>query len=137
MGMSKEAINKFLSEERLGVLGTNRKDGSPHMVPLWYFYDGENFWMSSDKEANKVKNARRDPRSTLCIDEESRPYKGVVVYGAVTLTEENLAETRRAIISRYLNEAEVAKYKSPHPHGTILLKLTPDRFYSWDYGSGH
>ena len=135
--MTREAIDKFLGEKRLGVLATNRRDGSPHVVPLWYYYDGESFWMSSDKEANKVQNARRDPRATLCIDEESMPYKGVVAYGTITLTEENLSETARNIISRYLSEAEVTTYKSPHPNGSILLKLTPERFYSWDYGSAH
>ncbi|MFQ5873357.1 MAG: PPOX class F420-dependent oxidoreductase [Dehalococcoidia bacterium] len=135
MEMSHEAIADFLQQKRVGVLGINRKNAPPQLVPVWYLYDDEAIWIMSEKEVPKVGNIRRDPRVTLCVDDKILPYKGVVIYGTVTLTEDNIHERRRAIAQRYLGESEGEAYAAqPRPRGKILLKLVPERTYSWDRG---
>ena len=137
MVMGKEAIRDFLQQVYVGVLGINRKNGAPQLVPVWYLYDGEAIWIVSEKEAFKVRNARRDPRVTLCVDDKLPPYKGVVVYGSVKFIEDDTLEMRRAIARRYLGDtlgdAHVGKSR---PEEVVLLRLEPERFYSWDYGMG-
>jgi PPOX class probable F420-dependent enzyme len=137
MGMTKEAIDGFLQEKRMGVLGINREDAPPQLLPIWFRYDGEVVWMMSEKGVAKINHLKRDPRVSLCIDDPVFPYRGLVVYGTVTLTEENLQSERRAIARRYLGEAEGDAYVAqPRPRGTILMRLTPEKFYSFDNGTG-
>ncbi|MEE9198344.1 MAG: hypothetical protein V3U26_00955, partial [Dehalococcoidia bacterium] len=86
---------------------------------------------------SKIPNARRDPRLALCVHDETFPYKGVTAYGTVTLVEENVQETRRRIACRYIGEERGDAYVAePRPKGTIILKLVPERFYSFDNGRG-
>ena len=133
MEMSKEAIEAFLREKRVGVLGINRRDGSPQLVPIWYIYDGTAIWISSEKGQPKVRNIARDPRVTLCVDDKNFPYKQVVVYGTATLTEEGIQERRPSIARHYLGEAEGDAYIAQSGSGErVLIKLVPERFYSWN-----
>ena len=135
MEMSDEEVGAFLRQKRVGVLGINRKGAAPQLVPVWYLYDGEIIWIMSEKEVPKVRNVKRDPRVTLCVDDETLPYKGVVIYGTVTLTEEDIQERRPTIARRYLGEAEGDAYAAqPRPRGKVLLKLVPESIYSWDRG---
>ena len=137
MEMSREMIKDFLQERRVGILGINRKDSSPQLVPIWYLYDGEVIWMTSGKVASKVVNIKNDPQVTFCVDDRTPPYQGVVVYGAAEIVEENVQEMRLAIARRYLGGALGEAYVAqPRPRGAVLLKLNPERFYSWDYGFG-
>ena len=134
MGMSREAIREFLEEKWIAVLGINRDGSPPQLVPVWYLYDGEVLWIMSEKRVPKIANIRRDPKLTLCIDDPAYPYRGVVVYGAATLTEEDLVERRRAIARRYLGKKKGDAYVAePRPLGSILIRLVPEKLYSWDY----
>ena len=137
MKMSNEAIADFLQENRIGVLGINREDRPPQLVPVWFTYDGKDIWLMSEKRVSKIANIRRDPRLSLCVNDPTFPYRGVVVYGTGTLTEENVPERRREIARRYLGEAEGDAYAAqPRPRGVILIRLEPKSFYSFDNGTG-
>ena len=35
--------DKFLRDQKIMRLGTVSKDGVPHVVPVWYSYDGKKF----------------------------------------------------------------------------------------------
>ena len=131
MPMTDEEIKQFLDEKRIGVLGVNRQGEPPQLIPIWFRYDGDVIWMMSEKQVSKIDNIREDPQVSLCVDDETFPYRAVVAYGTVELVEENVQETRRALARRYLGDAAGEAYAAePRPRGTILLKLVPDRFYS-------
>ena len=41
--MTKDEYIRFISEgTRTGKLATVNKNGSPHVVPIWFLFDGEN-----------------------------------------------------------------------------------------------
>src|SRR4029079_7141021 len=83
-----EAQQTFLREQPHAIVATLMKDGRPQLTPNWYLWDGERFWVSTLDWTIKVKNAKRDPRITLCIDgsgrrDEHRPAFGTAGVGAV------------------------------------------------------
>jgi nitroimidazol reductase NimA-like FMN-containing flavoprotein (pyridoxamine 5'-phosphate oxidase superfamily) len=49
VALSKEEIEKFLSPPRMARLSTVRDDGRPHVVPVWYYYDGTNILVPTMK----------------------------------------------------------------------------------------
>jgi len=137
MEMDRSEIDDFLRERRVGVLGANRVRGAPQVLPIWYLYDGEALWMESDKAAPKVLNMRRDPGVSFCVHDEHWPYKGVVIYGKVTFIEEKIMETVQAIATRYLGKSEGKRFADqPRSYDTVLMRIAPHRFYSWDYFKG-
>jgi nitroimidazol reductase NimA-like FMN-containing flavoprotein (pyridoxamine 5'-phosphate oxidase superfamily) len=40
VALSKEEIEGFLSPPRIARLSTVTDDEKPHVVPVWYYYDG-------------------------------------------------------------------------------------------------
>jgi len=89
--MTNEEYLSFISEgTRTGKLATVNKDGSPHVVPIWFLVDGENIVFSTGLVSVKYKNMEKDPRVCLSVDEEKGLYSFVKIDGTVSFsTDEN------------------------------------------------
>jgi len=70
---------------RTGKLAIVRKDGSPHVAPVWVDLDDDDtiVFMTA---ANTIKGKAilRDPRVSLCFDDERPPFSFVTIAGTVT-----------------------------------------------------
>jgi len=94
-----EARN-YLRSNHHAVLATMRRDGTPQMSPVGCAVDGEGRVVISSREtAIKVKNARRDPRSWLCVFPDSFYGGFVQVEGAVTIV--SLPEAMDGLVDYY------------------------------------
>ena len=60
---SEDKITAFLAEPRNVIVAGIRKDGRPHLSPNWFFWDGENFYVSTTRKRAKYHIFRRDPRA--------------------------------------------------------------------------
>ncbi|MFE6856296.1 PPOX class F420-dependent oxidoreductase, partial [Streptomyces sp. NPDC057674] len=105
--MSDAQWRTFVSEgTRTGKLATVRDDGSPHVVPIWFLLDGDEFVFNTGKETVKGRNLARDGRVSLCVDDDTPPFAFVSLSGRAELTEDP-AELRRwagRIGARYMGE---------------------------------
>ena len=74
--MTDEQVRAFLTAlpPRTGKLATVRADGRPHVAPVWYDVDDDGSLVFNTGEATvKGRNLRRDPRASLCVDDERPP----------------------------------------------------------------
>lgn len=69
---------EFLTAQRLAVLATGRRDGSPQISTNAYAVDGEDILISTKRYTAKWRNVLRQPRVSLVINEGR---KQLVVYG--------------------------------------------------------
>jgi PPOX class probable F420-dependent enzyme len=77
----------FLSEgTRTGKVAVTRKDGAPHVTPLWFVLDGPDVVFMVEKESLKGRVLRRDPRVCMTVDLQEPPYAFVIVEGEATLS---------------------------------------------------
>jgi PPOX class probable F420-dependent enzyme len=88
--MSEDEMQAFLADGRdLQVASINR-DGTPHLVTMWYLVqDGVvGFWTYG--KSQKVLNLRRDPRVTVLVATGARyeELRGVSIAGRAELVEE-------------------------------------------------
>jgi len=51
--MDKQEIDQFLAGIKMAVMATINKDGSPHLSPNWYYYDGDKLMFVTTKERLK------------------------------------------------------------------------------------
>jgi PPOX class probable F420-dependent enzyme len=103
--MNRDEWRAFLSEgTRTGKLATVRKDGRPHVVPIWFVLDGDDPVFTTGSRSVKARAMRRDPRVCLCVDGERPPYAYVMVEGTVTVSEDPEAVLRFATLigGRYM-----------------------------------
>lgn len=105
--MSRDQWQKFLSEgTRTGKLATVRADGSPHLAPIWFLLDGDDLVFNTGQDTVKGRNLARDPRVSLCVDDERPPFSFVTVRGRAELSDD-LGEVREwatRIAARYVGD---------------------------------
>lgn len=60
-------LNRFLEREPVIWLSTVGVDGSPHLVPTWFVWDGERITILSKPGARKARDIAAEPRVMLAM----------------------------------------------------------------------
>ena len=93
--MTDDEAFAFVAETpRTAKLATVRADGDPHVAPVWVAVDGRSLVFNTGAETVKGRNLRRDPRASLCVDDERPPYAFATFEGSVEIVED-LDEVRK------------------------------------------
>jgi len=120
----------LLEGTRTGKLATVRADGRPHIVPVWFTLDGETLVFTTGKKTVKAANIRRDPRVTLCVDDETPPYAYIQVEGTAELIDDPAALLRCAthVGGRYMGAARAEEFgrRNAVP-SEALVRITPTK----------
>ncbi|MEQ9619283.1 MAG: PPOX class F420-dependent oxidoreductase [Deltaproteobacteria bacterium] len=129
--MTENEYREFLlTGTKTGKLATVRKDGRPHVVPIWYDLDGETLIFSTGGDSVKADNMRRDPRVCLTVDDQTPPYSYVMIEGTVSFSEDpdELLKWATRIGGRYMGEEQAEAYgKRNSSEGEILVRIYPTK----------
>lgn len=126
-------VAERLATDQIAWLGTVRPDGRPHLVPIWFLWEGERVLFFT-KEDQKVRNLRVNPRATLALDDTRGGGDVVILEAAAELLAEPSAEV--------LPPAHVEKYaagiaglemtpESMTAEYRLAVRLRPTRFLNW------
>ncbi len=129
-------MEKFTDEQRAFLLhgtrtaklATMRKDGRPHVVPVWFDLDGDTLILTTGGKSVKAGNIRRDARICLCVDDETPPYAYIQVEGTASLLEDpaQLLHWATRIGGRYMGQGRAEEYgKRNSTEGELLVRITP------------
>jgi PPOX class probable F420-dependent enzyme len=125
-----EALAFLLERPRTAKLASVRADGRPHVAPVWFDLDDDALVFTTWHTTVKAANIRRDPRVSLCVDDETPPYAFVLVEGVATLYDD-LEELRRwatRIARRYMGADLAESYgKRNGVPGELLVRVTPTK----------
>ena len=76
-----QQAERFLRGRHIAVLTTNNADGAPLQTPVWYHYQDGTIYVRTNSKSGKCRNIRRDPRISICVQDERPPYRGVTGAG--------------------------------------------------------
>jgi PPOX class probable F420-dependent enzyme len=129
--MSREEWRAFLvASPRTVKVATVRPDGRPHVAPVWFDLDGDELIFTTWHTSVKARDLRRDPRISLCVDDERPPFSFVLIEGTATLSD-NLDEVRAwatRIAGRYMGPMRAKAYGARNGvPGELLVRVTPTR----------
>lgn len=135
--MSKKEIRKFLMAGTLtGKLATVKKDGSSHVVPIWFVLDGgdknkEDIIFTTYDTSIKAENINRDNRVSICVDDQTPPYSFVTVWGIAKIKRvkrKELFTWTSKIAERYMGKRNAQVYgKRNSTEGGVLVRLKPTK----------
>lgn len=116
-----------------------RPDGSPLVTPIWYIFDEGAICFTPRAKSEWFGCLRKDPRVSLCIDEESQPYRKIVVDGETELLhdlgdDDLWRDLYRRIACRYIppDAAEIYIQNTiDQPRGLFRVVLGKSRIRSW------
>jgi PPOX class probable F420-dependent enzyme len=131
--MTKDEIKYFLLQGTFtGKLGTINKDGTPHVVPIWYTVDGEdNIIFNTGDKSVKAKNIRRDNRVRICVDDQTPLFSFVTIDGIAEIISNEPSEVykwAKIIAARYMGYNKSEEYgRRNSAEGELLVKIKPIR----------
>jgi PPOX class probable F420-dependent enzyme len=135
--MADEQVQAFLTAlpPRTAKLATVRADGRPHLAPVWYDVDGDGdgaLVFNTGASTVKGRNLLRDPRASICVDDD-RTFSFVVVEGVAEISDD-LDDVRRwatRLGGRYMGAARAEEYGARNGvAGELVVRLRPDRIVS-------
>jgi PPOX class probable F420-dependent enzyme len=129
--MDPEEVGSFLLERaRTAKLATVRADGRPHVAPIWFDLDGETLIFTTWHESVKAANLGREPRVSICVDEEAPPFSFVIIEGMASISTDpsDLLYWATRIAGRYMGAELAEAYgKRNGVPGELLVRVTPTK----------
>jgi PPOX class probable F420-dependent enzyme len=134
LSLTAEELEVYLREQRTARVATVGRDGTPHVVPLWFVWHGGALFLNSTVGNPTVENLLRSGRAAAVVDdgEAYDVLRGAVVTGPAERAEGDprLTEVERAWSEKYLGGGEL-------PYGRwsnrVWLRIVPERVASWDF----
>jgi PPOX class probable F420-dependent enzyme len=121
-------IAAYLDAPHIAVVATVNRNGTPHLTPNWYRYDGKVLTLITRTERLKYRHLQRDPRISVCIYDPPVASNYVVISGTATCNDQDICDEARRIIARYRAADEVDGYLARwKTEPRVLVTVTPER----------
>jgi PPOX class probable F420-dependent enzyme len=113
---------------RPALLATTRKDGRPHVAPIWYDVDDGTIVFNTGASTVKGHAIRRTGKVAICVQDDRPPFSYVTIEGDATWTDD-LAQVRlwaARIGGRYMGAARAEEYGARNGvPGELLVRVAP------------
>jgi PPOX class probable F420-dependent enzyme len=100
--MSKKEIKKFLMHGAFTAkLATVKKDGGPHVVPIWFVLDNQknrttekvgDIIFTTYEGSLKARNIQRNNRVSICVDDQTPQFSFVTIHGTAKIVRQKYNE---------------------------------------------
>lgn len=91
-----------LRAEKILWLASVRPDGRPHLVPVWFLWEGETILLFSKPENQKVRNLRQNPAVSVSLDGTNHGDDVTVLEGIAAIIDgHEVTTTLPAYASKY------------------------------------
>ena len=120
--LSEKEVVQILLQQNLGRLGCI-VDGEPYVVPVHYFFDGENVYFHS-LPGRKINALRAQPRACLQVDEieDSYHWRSAIAYGSYEeINDAQLRERTLAELFRHLPHLTPVESKMKAGNNEIII----------------
>lgn len=128
VSLTEEQKEFLLQGTRTAKLATVRKDGRPHVAPVWFQLDGDVLIFTTGADTVKGANIQRDGRVSICVDDEAPPFSYILVEGIATVETDSAALLDWAIqiAGRYMGSERAEEYgKRNGVPGELLIRVAP------------
>jgi PPOX class probable F420-dependent enzyme len=127
-------VSRLLEFEPVVWLSTVRPDGLPHLVPIWFSWDGETLLIASRPHARKIANIRANPRVMLALGEPEDDFDVGLLEGvAEVLDVPAAAVLPRAHLRKYRDEMAAIGLTDEEYLATysLVVRVRPTKFFPW------
>lgn len=139
--MSKMEIKKFLMHGTFTAkLATVKKNGSPHIVPIWFVLDDTkdrttkkigDIILTTYEDSLKARNIERDNRISICIDDQTPQFSFVTISGTAKIfrdKQNELLKWATKIAGRYMGKSNAKAYGERNStEGAVLVRIRPTK----------
>jgi nitroimidazol reductase NimA-like FMN-containing flavoprotein (pyridoxamine 5'-phosphate oxidase superfamily) len=128
---------KFLKTQKILRLATIDGTGVPHIVPVWYMYRDDKFYVGTNTKTRKAKNIRKNPKISFCVDVGIRSPDIIGVMGTgrakLILKKELVEKLARKILLRYFKDMKNKSAQELFDQTDCIIQITPRKVTEWKY----
>jgi PPOX class probable F420-dependent enzyme len=129
-----QRIDRMLRSEPVIWLSSVRPDGGPHLVPIWFSWDGRNILIASKPHAQKIRNLRANPTVMLALGEAEEDFDVGLLEGRAELLDSPASEILPpAHLAKYVARLAAIGLSRDEFLATYsqVIRITPTRFLPW------
>jgi PPOX class probable F420-dependent enzyme len=128
------ATEDRLRNERILWLSTTSPDGAPHLVPVWFLWDGSAFLVFSKPHAVKVRHIAGEPRVAVALGEAEEDFDVQLVSAKARLLDRPTREILPpAMLQKYRRQmAEIGLDADTFAETySQVIRIVPTHFKPW------
>jgi len=130
--LQESELSQFLQEPWGARLACVRQDGTPHVLPLWYEWDGRFIWLTASPGSQWKTYVRESQQVSLTVDEPWPPLRRAFVVGKAELVADadisgGLSGLRRRLAVRYLGRGAEKQVQLMDSEGWQAVRIRPFR----------
>jgi PPOX class probable F420-dependent enzyme len=129
---------RLLYAARIAHLASAAKSGQPHVIPICFVFDGQNFYSPIDEkpkraapnQLKRLRNIQENPKVTIVIDrydEDWRKLAYVLIFGSARILRRG--DKHRTAVK--LLRAKYRQYRTMAIDERPMIAIAPKRFVTW------
>jgi nitroimidazol reductase NimA-like FMN-containing flavoprotein (pyridoxamine 5'-phosphate oxidase superfamily) len=128
---------EFLKSQKILRLATIGPSGNPHIVPVWYMYDNNKFYVGTNTKTRKAKNIKKNSKVSFCIDIgiKSPNIIGMMGIGRarLILKTDRVELLAEKILLRYFKNMRNQSAQQLLHQTDCIIEITPKKITNWKY----
>lgn len=128
---------EFLKSQKILRLATIDPSGNPHIVPVWYMYDNNKFYIGTNTKTRKAKNIKANSKVSFCIDIgiKSPDIVGMMGVGRarLILRIDRVNLLAEKILLRYFKNLKNQSAQQLLDQTDCIIEITPKKITNWKY----
>ena len=133
------AIMEFLSGIYIASVATQNRDGTMHVVPIWYLFEDGALFLPTSPGSVKVRNVKERPVASVMVDSRGPgPLRAASAQGTAEVLDGKAAkEINQRCWARYCTPAGLADPDIGGflaSDGTVCIKVIPSHWIWFDQG---
>ena len=129
--------DEFLRKQKILHLATISKDGSPHIIPVWYLYSGKKIYIGTNTKTEKAKNVKSHKKVSFCVDIGIHAPKifGIMGKGNAKLitNKTKVSKLAEKILVRYFKTLNKKSAKEILDDTDCIIEIVPKEYSIWKY----
>ena len=125
-------IDGRLHRELMMWLCTVRPDGRPHLVPVWFHWDGETILIFSQPNKQKLRNLQHNPNVVVALDTAGQGDDVVMIEGKAELLDDpRVSAALPAFAAKYKERLDLYGWsgESMSREYSQAIRITPTKFF--------
>ena len=124
-------IDARLRSDLMAWLATVKADGTPHIVPVWFLWDGDSIYIYS-KPDQKIRNLQQNRSVMVALDDTKGGDDPIWLAGEATLLpQEEALTTQPAYVTKYQFRLDEYRWtgESMAKEYNVPIRIKPTKFF--------
>ena len=121
-----EKYADIMAAKTLGYVATIGPKGTPHVSPIWFYWDGRQIFFSTTWARQKSQNVKRNSGVSIAITDPNNPHRSLEIRGNATVEDDQEFRVAKQVMHKYTGQDPSAEQLAAD-EGRVTVAITPEK----------